>query len=97
MAKKQEKKPQLLLGDPEFTKKMMKLYAWIMPFVFAMMTLAMFLTKAWIPGLIFLCGLVLTIPLLNDFWSKLKIGIAWKFILSILLIALAVYCIKFYV
>ena len=92
-----QKNKNIFIGDPVFTKKMMRLYSWIIPFIFAVMAIAMLVYKAWLSGLLFLCGFVLTFPYLSPFWQRHKIGIALKFILSGLIIALAVYCTKFYV
>ena len=91
------KKTRIYLGDPEYTKKMMKVYGWIMPVVFLAMALAMFVYRAWITGLIFLAGLLLTLPYFRPFWDRLRIGSFLKLILCALLIALAVYSIRLYV
>lgn len=82
------KKPYFYLGDPEFTKKMMKIYRWIMPFTFTGMFLVFAISKAWLTSLLFLLVAVIYIPFFKDFFAKFRlIGLLKAFVAVILIIS----------
>lgn len=52
---------KLYLGDPEFSAKMMKIYAWVIPVVFILMTCLFLIAGAWLSSLCFLGVAILVI------------------------------------
>ncbi len=85
------------LGDPEFNKKVQKLYGWIMPVVFGILALLMLLGKAWITVFIFGVSCVLCIPPLHDFWARWHIKGFVKFVICLALVFAGVYSVGLYV
>lgn len=53
---------KLYLGDPEFNAKMMRIYAWVIPVVFILMTCLFLIAGAWLSSLCFLGVAILTMP-----------------------------------
>ena len=77
------------LGDPEFTKKMMKMYAWIMPFIFMSMTLLLLYLKCWVPALLFLVDFFIVFPPFKKYMDKVYIKGVGKFAVCAFFIYLA--------
>ena len=89
-------KGKLYLGDPEFTKKMMKLYAWIMPVVFGGMAILLLSQKCWIPFMLFLINFILVFPPLKKQLDKIKIKGLIKIIICIGLTYFGLYLTSLY-
>jgi hypothetical protein len=80
----------LFLGDPQFTKKMMKVYAWVMPVIFGGMFVLLTITKAWIPASLFFVNELIVFPPLDKIlWEKLNLTIGLKFLICAVLTVIA--------
>lgn len=91
------KKPYFYLGDPEYTKKMMKIYAWIMPVTFTGMFLIFALSKAWLTSLLFLLVAIIYIPFFKEFFAKFKLIGLFKAFVAVVLIISAILSVNLYV
>lgn len=78
------------LGDPEFSRKMRKLYSWIIPSVFTVMCLLFLIERAWLTALCFLGVVLVSLPWLRLFFEKLHIGGVLKFVICVVLVVLGV-------
>lgn len=82
---------KLYLGDSEFSAKMMKIYAWVIPVVFILMTCLFLIAGAWLSSLCFLGVALLVMPPFKAWFKKVKLNGLLKFILGIVLILLGIY------
>lgn len=78
------------LGDPEFSRKMRKLYSWIIPCAFMVMCLLFLIERAWLTALCFLGVVLVSLPWLRSFFEKLHIGGVLKFVICVVLVVLGV-------
>ena len=78
------------LGDPEFSRKMRKLYSWIIPCVFTVMCLLFLIERAWLTALCFLGVVLVSLPWLSSFFEVLHIGGVLKFVICVVLVVLGV-------
>lgn len=85
------------LGDSEFNQKMIKLYGWIMPVIYGGLMILFLITQAWLTCLIFLIGLIITIPPLQEKMERFRIKGEIKVILCIMIFLLAIYSTGVYV
>ena len=92
-----KRKASLYLGDPEHNKKMMRVYAWIVPVVFLGMAILMLISGGWLPALLFFCVGVLYLPRLKDFFARIWLKGALKAVLAIALAIAGVYSTVLYV
>ena len=80
---------KLYLGDPEFMRKMRKVYSWVYTVVFAGMSILLLISQAWIPALIFIAIALLNVPLFGAFFSSMHINGMARFFISALLVVSA--------
>ena len=92
---KKQKEP-FYLGDREFTAKMVKIYSWIMPFIFAAMAILMLISKAPVSALIFLFGAIVMIPKFRDRLQQYHFNSIARFIFCAVIILLGIYSTTLY-
>lgn len=79
------------LGDPQFSRKISKLYGWILPVSFLLMSGLMMVAKAWLPAGCFLIDALLSMPVFKEFLAGYKIQGMVKVGLGICLVFAALY------
>lgn len=82
---------KLYFGDPEFTKKLMKIYEWVIPFIFILITCLFLFSQAWLTALCFGGVILLCLPPLKSTYKKFKLGSFIRLIFGVILILLALY------
>lgn len=82
---------KLYFGNPEFTKKVTKIYSWVIPVIFILMTCLFLVSQAWITALCFGGVILLCLPPFNSIYQKFRLGSFTRLIFGVILILLAIY------
>ena len=81
------------LGDPQFSKRITKVYSWLIPAIYSVVTLAFLLSGAILPAGLFLLVVILTFPPLKE---KIKIKSLLRFGLCVILTLAGMYATGLY-
>lgn len=85
------------MEDPKFVKTITKVYSYVYPFAFGVMTIILLFSGALVSSLCFLIPFILTLPQTRDFFAKYKIQGLLKLVLCVGMVMLGLYSTILYV
>lgn len=85
------------MEDPKFVRTITKIYSYVYPFAFGIMTVLLLFSGAFVSSLCFAVPFVLTLPQTRDFFEKIRIKGLLKLVLCVGMSLLGLYSTILYV